>query len=374
MARMLAPAVVVAAVRKGLRWAGSAEGPPRAAKARAQEAHLRRKRKSHGSAPDRDSERAASRAAASGQPVPSQTNGSSGVMSPLDLGKSGWKSTLKRVAVEIKRDRITLTAAGLAFYWFLSVFPSLVAAIAALNLLHADPKIISGIQRVVGIALPEEAARVLTVAIANLGDEPRRASVLTSLIGLALALWSASSGMAAMQVGLDIAYDVGRERSFVRKRLYALVLVAGSMLFGGFSVGLIIFGQPLGSWMGENLPLGPAVVRLWTAARWAIALLTLTLLMALFYYLGPNRESPNWRWITPGGVLAMAVWVAASLGFSAYVKTFGQYGETYGSLAGVVILILWLYLAGLAMLLGAELNAELERQSSIQAATASAPA
>lgn len=305
--------------------------------------------------------------------MPPQTEGSSGVPSPFDLGRDGWKATIKRTAVEVQKDRITLTAAGLAFYWFLSVFPLLVAAIALLNLLHADPEIISGVRRVVGIALPEQAAKILTAAISNLGNEPRRASLLASSIGLALALWSASSGMAAMQVGLNVAYDVPQDRPFVRKRLLALLLVAASMLFGGLSVGLIIFGQPIGAWMGETLPVGPLFVRLWTAFRWIVALLLLTFLIATFYYVGPNRPSPNWKWITPGGLLAMAVWVAASLGFSFYVQSFGQYGQTYGSLAGVVILILWLYLAGLAMLLGAELNAELERQSSETTGPAGVP-
>ena len=132
---------------------------------------------------------------------------------------------------------------------------------------------------------------------------------------------------------------------------------------GGAATGLIVFGEPLGDSLRDNLPFGSAFVVLWTLIRWGVGLVALTAMFAAIYYLSPYRETPRWVWVSPGGVLAALIWLAASLGFSFYVSSFGKYAETYGSLAGVVVLLLWLYLTALAVILGGELNAELERQS-----------
>jgi len=245
----------------------------------------------------------------------------------------------------------------------LAVFPALIAAIGLLDLLHAGPAFTAGVTNVVNSALPGQAAKVLTGAISSATSQPQGTSILATVSGIALALWSASSGMVALQVGLNVAYDVKTERKFVKTRLYALALIGATSVFGGLAVTLIIFGKPLGVWISGHLPLGAFFGEAWTAARWIVALALLTGLIALYYYVGPNRESPNWKWITPGGVIAMIVWVGSSLGFALYANSSGKYATTYGSIAGVVILIFWLYLTGLALLAGAELNAELERQS-----------
>jgi membrane protein len=135
------------------------------------------------------------------------------------------------------------------------------------------------------------------------------------------------------------------------------------LVLGGLATALIVFGAPLGNSLRDNLPFGSAFVLLWTVLRWAVGLVALVALFATIYYVAPNRDSPKWVWVSPGGILAGAIWLAASLGFSFYVSSFGKYAETYGSLAGVVVLLLWLYLTALAVVLGGELNAELERQS-----------
>lgn len=188
-------------------------------------------------------------------------------------------------------------------------------------------------------------------------------ALLAVLVGLAIALWSASSGMVGLQMGLDVAYDVEADRTFVKKRLVAFELLAAMLVLGGAATALIVFGAPLGDALRDNLPFGRAFVLLWTVVRWALGLVALTGLFATIYYLAPNRDTPRWVWVSPGGVLAAAIWLVASLGFSFYVSSFGKYAETYGSLAGVVVLLLWLYLTALALVLGGELNAELERQS-----------
>jgi membrane protein len=214
---------------------------------------------------------------------------------------------------------------------------------------------------------------VLTDAVAKAGEQSDGAAVLATLVGLGLALWSASAGMVAVQIGLDVAYDVEQDRTFVKKRVVAFELLVVAAVLGGVATALVVFGQPLGDTIRDDFPLGGAFVVVWTVLRWALAIVALMLLFAAFYYLAPNRESPRFAWVSPGGVVAAVVWLAASLGFSFYVSSFGSYAETYGSLAGVVVLLLWLYLSALAVMAGGEINAELERQSAIKAGQVPAP-
>ncbi|MGH2707541.1 MAG: YihY/virulence factor BrkB family protein, partial [Actinomycetota bacterium] len=215
--------------------------------------------------------------------------------------------------------------------------------------------------------LPGDAGNVLADALKNAEGQGQRASLVAAIIGVAVALWSASSAMVALQGGLDVAYDVSSERSrkFLKKRLIAFGLIVVTAVLGGAASALIVFGEPLGEVVRKALPFGELFVPLWTALRVIATILAIAVLFAVFYYLGPNRESPRWRWISPGGVAGALIWLLASLAFSFYVSSFGSYGKTYGSVAGVALLILWLYLSALAVLVGGELNAELERQAAM---------
>ncbi|MFL5797409.1 MAG: YihY/virulence factor BrkB family protein [Actinomycetota bacterium] len=274
----------------------------------------------------------------------------------------------KRTVKEIRSDRVSLTAAGVAFYWFLAVFPLLIAAVGILALAGASPHLVNSINDGIRTVLPGSAATVLTQAVGRATTRAATAGGLTAaVVGIALALWSASSGMAAAQAGLDVAYDVPEDRKFLKKRLVSIVLLLGAMVLGGIATALLVFGQPIGEGLKGALPLGGAFLVVWTVVRWALTILALLTLFALFYYLGPNRKPPSWKWISPGGVVAMVIWLAASVGFSLYVSGFGgSYGTTYGSLAGVVVLVLWLYLSALALMIGGELNGELEREKALR--------
>jgi membrane protein len=285
--------------------------------------------------------------------------------SPLDLPKREWKQALRRTRAELKQDRAGLISAGVAFYWFLAVFPGLIAAVGFLDLFNAAPQSIASIERAIRSALPGDAAKVIVEALRDTTSQREEASAAAAVVGVLLSLWSASAGMVALQSGLDVAYDVATQRKFIKKRLYALGLILAGGLLGASAATLIIAGEPLGEWIQSRLLGGTVLLVLWTIVRWAIALGLLTVLVAVFYYFGPNRDSPRWTWVTPGGVLATVGWVLASLAFSLYVSNFGPYAETYGSLAGVVVLVMWLYLTAMVVLVGAELNAELERQSNL---------
>ncbi len=270
---------------------------------------------------------------------------------------------MRRALKETAADRITIVAAGVAFYWFLAIFPLLFAGIALINVVDATPATTDAIKDGITNALPGDAATILTDAVESSRQRAAGEGFTALVVGIALAVWSASSGMASTQVGLDVAYDVPHDRRFVKKRLYGLALVLAALVLGGVGVALLIFGQPLTDFVRDNVPLADSLSWLWTAVRWGLTLVAVTLLFAVFYWIGPNRKPPSWKWLSPGGLLATVLWVLASVGFSLYISGFGgSYAETYGALAGVVVLVLWLYLSALALLLGAELNGELERQ------------
>jgi len=295
------------------------------------------------------------------EPIPTQTGEGPGPDSPLDLAAPDWKASVTRAVKEFKEDRGTLTGAGMAFYWFLAIFPAIVAAVGMLGLVNVSAETVGKITNRVARALPGGASSLFTGPIE--ASARKGGSIVAVLFGVVAALWSASSGMVGLQMGLDVAYDVKDDRKFLKKRLVAFELLAALLVLGGLATACIVFGAPLGGSLRDNLSFGSAFVVLWTVIRFVVGLAALTGLFATIYYLSPNRDTPRWVWVSPGGILAAVIWLVASVGFSLYVNNFGKYAQTYGSLAGVVVLLLWLYLTALAVILGGELNAELERQS-----------
>jgi membrane protein len=306
-----------------------------------------------------------------GRPAPSTSEASIG--SPAEVPARGWRASVKRAAGKARRDRITLIAAGVSFWWFLAVFPMIIAAVGLMALFHGQ-SLSSGLRNGIDSTLPSGAAKVLTDALSSASGKAS-GGLVAAIIAIALALYSASSGMAAAEEGLDVANDVPESRKFLKKRAVGLVMTFAALALGGVATALLVFGQPIGKAIEGVLSISNSgFVVAWTVVRWILTVVAVTALFGIFYYIGPNRRPPSWKWVSPGGIVAAVIWLAASLGFSFYVSNFGgSYAKTYGSLAGVVVLMLWLYFSALALLLGAELNGELERERAPRESSTRAP-
>jgi membrane protein len=248
-----------------------------------------------------------------------------------------------------------MSAGSLAYHWFLSMFPAVIAILGFLALVQIDSHGVTSLTHAIEKGLPSGVSGVFTSAVKAAVTTRESGSVVAIVIGLVAAIWSASTGMSVPQQALDIAYEVPVDRKFLARRVRSLPLMATTLVLGGAGAALIVLGAPIGTGIEGHLPLhGTAFLVVWTIVRWAMTLIAISVLFSIFYYAGPNRETPRLQWVSVGGVLATIIFIAASL---------GSYRKTYGTFAGIAILIFWLYLTGLAVLVGGEINAQLERQA-----------
>jgi membrane protein len=278
---------------------------------------------------------------------------------PTDVPAKGWLAVAKRVKGEAKRDNVPLLAAGVAFFALLALVPALVALVSLYGLI-ADP---DEVERQVTNALaaaPSEVRNLVQAQLTSITeDTSRSAGVLALVLGVAVALWSASSGMSHLVEAVNAAYDEEETRGFVKKRAISLGLTIGAIVFlvVAFTVIALLPALLAETGLGSGARAAIGVV------RWVLLIPAMIVGLAVLYRYAPDRDEPRWSWASPGAIVATVVWIVASLLFSLYSANFGSFNETYGSLAAVVVMMLWLWITALAVILGAELNAELERQT-----------
>ena len=280
---------------------------------------------------------------------------------PTDLPGGSWWAAVKRTLREFRIDNLSDWAAALTYYAVLSIFPALLVLISLIDL--AGQGTIQALLDNLGQVAPGSVNDILATAIRNLQQTRGSAGVL-ALVGLALALWSASGYIAAFMRASNAIYDVPEGRPIWKTLPIRVGVTVIVMVLLAVSAIAVVATGGLADRIGRVLGLGSAAVTAWDIAKWPVLLLVVSFMFALLYWASPNARQPV-RWITPGGILAVVVWVVASAGFAVYVANFGSYNKTYGSLASVIIFLVWLWLSNTALLLGAELNAELERGRAI---------
>jgi membrane protein len=272
----------------------------------------------------------------------------------------GWRlgrATLARAA----RDRITTNAASLAFHWVLAIFPVIVAAVGVLGLVGLSAAQRRSLVHGVGVLLPVQASQAIDLALRN--PLTGAGGGLEVTVALLVALWSGIEAMAALEVGLDVAYEITSDRGFVRRRLVAVPLLGLTVVLGGAASGLLVLGDPIRSLLPSSLAIArPTFDATWTVLRLVGALALVMLLLSAYYAIGPNQRRVGLRVASPGAVAAAVGWLGTSAAFSYYLNHFGHEARSYGAFAGVAALLLWLFLTGVAVLLGAELDRELARR------------
>jgi membrane protein len=276
---------------------------------------------------------------------------------PTDIPARGWIQVVKRGWREAKADQVPLLAAGVAFYAFLAIFPALIAIVSIYGL-FADPSTIANQLNSLTATLPDEAAQIITDQVTALSSR-RQTLGISLVLSLLIALWSASAGISNLLTAINVAYNEEEKRGFVKRRLMALGLTVAAIIFMVIVLGLVAVLPPVLKVVFETGALRWVL----QIIGWLIVVVLVPAALALLYRLAPDRDAPRMRWASVGAVVATLIWLAASIGFSIYTSTFGNYAKTYGVFAGIVVLLLWLWLTMYAILLGAEINAESEQQT-----------
>jgi membrane protein len=285
--------------------------------------------------------------------------------SPDDLTGRSWRLAFTQAWAEFRRDECTDLAAALTYYAVLSLFPALLAMISLLGVFGQGESTTETLLELIDRIGQEDAVDQLRAPITQMTET--HAAGFALVFGLVGAFWSASGYVGAFGRSMNKIYEVDEGRPFWKLRpLNLAITIVAVVLAALVLLGLVVSG-PFADELGDTLGLGATTVTLWNIVKWPVMLLVVVFLVAVLYYATPNVRQPKFRWISVGAGLAIVVWILASLAFALYVANFGSYNKTYGSLAGVIILLLWLWLTNLALLFGAEVDAELERSRQLQA-------
>ncbi|GHB52521.1 hypothetical protein GCM10010347_23040 [Streptomyces cirratus] len=281
---------------------------------------------------------------------------------PTDLSGRSWGAVLKRTLREFQRDELADRAAALTYYSVLSLFPALLVLVSLLGVAgkSTTQAVLDNLQKLT----PGSARDVISDAVRQLQGGTGLGSVL-AVVGLIAAVWSASGYVAAFIRASNAVYDVPEGRPVWKVLPLRLALTVGLLVLAGASALIVVFTGGLARRAGDALGLGGTAVTVWSIAKWPVLVLLVTIMIAVLYWASPNAKGRGFRWITPGSLLALLIWMAASAGFALYVANFGSYNKTYGTLAGVIVFLIWLWITNLAILLGLEFDAEMSRQRAI---------
>jgi membrane protein len=280
--------------------------------------------------------------------------------SPVELPARSWAGTLKRTVLEFREDKLQHWAAALTYYAMLSIFPALLIMVSLVGL-FADPDRVTRILTDTLTQLgPETAARTFQKPIQSITSN-RGAAGAWFVVGVATGLWAASAYVSAFTDACNVIYEVGEGRPFWKRKPLQMVITLVIILMAAIVALALVLTGPIVTALGSSLGIGDTALTAWRFAKWPAMMVLVLLIFGVLYYTTPNARVTGVRWVTAGAILALLAWIAASVLLAVYVSNFGAYDKTYGTLAGVVVFLLWLWITNMAILLGAELNAETER-------------
>lgn len=285
--------------------------------------------------------------------------------SPTDLTKRSWRYVLRKTAREFQQDQCTDLAAALTYYAVLSLFPALLVMVSLLGVIGQGERTTNAVLDLVDDVAPGTAVDTLRPTIEQLVQAP--SAGLALIFGILGALWSASGYVGAFGRAMNRIYEIDEGRPFWKLRPLQLILTLGALLLAAAVAFMLAISGPVAEAIGGVIGLGEAAVTVWSIAKWPVILLFVVLVVAVLYYATPNVKQPKFRWMSLGALVAIIVWIIASVLFGLYVANFGSYNKTYGALAGVIVFLLWLWITNVVLLFGAELDAELERGRQLQA-------
>lgn len=285
--------------------------------------------------------------------------------SPTDLPGSSWKYAVSRTTREFMNDKCTDLAAGLTYYAVLSIAPALLALVSILGVVGNSQQIVDGLLDIVRDLGSEDAVDAIDPILAQITES--QAAGLALVTGLFVALWSASNYVNAFSRAMNRIYGIEEGRPVWKLRPVLYLLTLGLLILMALVAVMLVASGPVARSIGSVIGLSDTFLTVWNVAKWPVVLVIVVVAVALLYHLTPNVRQPAFRWVTPGAGVAILVWIVASVGFGFYVGNFGSYNATYGALAGVILFLLWLWISNLALLFGAELDAELERVRELEA-------
>jgi len=285
--------------------------------------------------------------------------------SPTEVTKPSWLYVARKTAGEFSKDECTDLAAALTYYSVLALFPALVALLSLLGVVGQGGKTVKALLEIVSDVGGSSVADTLRPTLISLSQTP--GAGLALILGLAAALWSASGYVGSFGRAMNRIYEIGEGRPIWKLRPVMLLVTLVAVVLSAVAALALIITGPAAKAVGDAVGLGSTAVLVWSIAKWPVILLIVVLVVAILYYVTPNVKQPKFRWMSIGALVAIAVWVFTSAAFGFYVANFSDYNKTYGSLAGVIVFLLWLWITNLALLFGAELDAELERGRQLQA-------
>ncbi|MDQ1657727.1 MAG: rane protein [Cryptosporangiaceae bacterium] len=286
--------------------------------------------------------------------------------SPPKLTKRSWLGILKRSFKEFSDDNCTDWAAALTYYGIQALFPAVIVLVALVGLVSNGPKTVDTLLNVIKDLGAGSAVAALKGPITEVVNA-RKAAGFGLVFGLVGALWSASGYVGAFTRASNAIYEVEEGRPIWKLRPQQILVTLGALVAVALvAAGLVVSG-PVAQWIGDRLGIGHTAVTVWNIGKWPVLILIVTILISTLYWFAPNVRQPRFRWFTVGGAVALLTWIAASAAFGFYVSNFSSYNKTYGSLGAIIAFLVWLYISNCAILLGAEINAEIERGRELQA-------